>query len=315
MEFLVKLLLEKFFDYLLTEKCVAENTKQAYQRDIAQFELFLQEQTTINSFDQLSSQQVKDFLKHLRYGIGVSPKSSSRKLSALKTLSSYLFKYHDIPLFTQGVSFPKLAKQLPKHITQDQVKNLLITAADDTSLLGQRNKVMICLLYACGMRVTELVSLQLSQIHLSEQCIKVQGKGNKQRMIPLPEEMVVMLQNYINVTHVHLLGSGNDKKSKSTPHHTEYLFPVRYAGHVSHITRQAFWRILKGIAAQSGLMHAISPHVLRHSLATHMLKRGANLRVLQTLLGHEKISTVQVYTHLDIGHLRDLYDKFHPRAL
>lgn len=312
----MKELLSKFYDYLLTEKCVAQNTLLAYQRDIAQFEQFLEQQTSVRSFDQITSLEVKDFLKYIRLGLGVSPKSSSRKLSALKTLASYLSKYHDLPLFTMGVSFPKLPKQLPKHITQDQVKTLLEVAASDLSLLGQRNKIMICLLYACGVRVSELVSLKISQVHLAEHCIKVLGKGGRERIIPLPDEMTVMLQNYLNVTHTYLLSSDTSTKKRSAGFRsTDFLFPVLYAGKVSHITRQAFWRILKEIAARSGLMHSISPHVLRHSLATHLLKRGANLRVLQTLLGHEKINTVQVYTHLDIGHLRGLYDKYHPRAL
>jgi len=311
----MKELLNKFYDYLLTEKCVAQNTLLAYQRDIVQFEQFLEQQTLVRSFDHLTPQHVKDFLKHIRLGLGVSAKSSSRKLSALKTLDSYLSKYHDLPLFTMGVTFPKLPKQLPKHITQDQVKTLLEVAASDPSLLGQRNKIMICLLYACGVRVSELVALKVSQIHLEERCIKVHGKGGRDRIIPLPGEMIEMLQNYLSHTHTYLLGSDSTSKKRLAGYRsTDYLFPVLYAGKVSHITRQAFWRILKEVAARSGLMHSISPHVLRHSLATHMLKRGANLRVLQTLLGHEKINTVQVYTHLDIGHLRELYDKYHPRA-
>lgn len=312
----MKQFLQKFFDYLLTERCVAQNTLLAYQRDIAQFMTFIDQQTTINSFEQMTSQQVKDFLKHARYELDVTPKSSSRKLSALKTLANYLFKYHDLPLFTMGVSFPQLPKQLPKHITQQQVKELLDFAAQDQSALGQRNKIMICLLYACGMRVSELVALKISQVHLDEQCIKVLGKGGKERIIPLPEEIIVMLQRYITNTHNYLLGNQSQQRLSRLVKYrsSDYLFPVVYAGKISHITRQAFWRILKGIAQGSGLIHAISPHVLRHSLATHMLKRGANLRVLQTLLGHEKINTVQVYTHLDMGQLRELYDKYHPRA-
>ncbi|MBP9765523.1 tyrosine recombinase [Candidatus Babeliales bacterium] len=307
--------LDKFFNYLLTEKCVADNTLQAYRRDIDQFVTYLEQYTSIQSFDQLTNQHIKDFLKYARYQIGVNPKSSSRKLSALKTLANYLSRYHDIAPFTQGVSFPKLPKQLPKNITQDQVQELLKTAAQDGSALGQRNTLMICLLYACGMRVSELVALKISQIHMSEQYIKVLGKGNKERLIPIAPEVLGLLQSYVQVTHEYLLGTHTVKRSKLPVARTsDYLFPVVYAGAISHITRQAFWRILKEIAHKSGLIHAVSPHVLRHSLATHMLKRGANLRVLQTLLGHEKINTVQVYTHLDITHLQELYNKYHPRA-
>lgn len=308
--------LKKFFDYLLTERCVAQNTLLAYQRDIAQFMDFIQKTTAASSFEQITSQNIKDFLKYLRYDLQVTPKSSSRKLSALKTLSGYLFKYYDLTMFTNGVAFPQLPKQLPKYISQEQVKNLLTTAAQDSSALGYRNQLMICLLYACGMRVSELVSLRLSQISLQEKCIKVLGKGGKERIIPLPDELIVMIQRYIDHTHGYLLGNYGRRFKISVIHQrsTDFLFPVVYAGKIGHITRHAFWRILKEIARESGLLHDISPHVLRHSLATHMLKRGANLRVLQVLLGHEKINTVQVYTHLDILHLRTLYDQYHPRA-
>lgn len=310
----MKELLQKFYDYLLTEKCVATNTLQAYQRDIGQFMNFLQRSTAVASFQDLQSAHVKDFLKHARQNLLVGAKSSSRKLSALKTLANYLFRYHDIPTFTQGVLFPQIPKQLPKHITQEQIKELIITAGKDTSFLGQRNKLMICLLYACGMRVSELVSLKISQIHISEHCLKVFGKGGKERFIPLPDELIVLLQQYIEQIHGLLLESRTGSVRRSSKRYSDYLFPVLHDGKINHITRQAFWRILKGIARESGLMHGISPHVLRHSLATHLLKGGANLRVLQTLLGHEKINTVQVYTHIELSYLRELYDKYHPRA-
>ena len=309
----MKVLLQKFFDYLRYEKQVADNTYQAYQRDIAQFEKYLMTYTTIQDFDQLTIQHTKEFLKFLKLQSGINPKSSSRKLSALKTLSSYLNRYHDIPLFTQGVAFPKLSKQLPKNITQDQVKKLLETAAEDTTQLGQRNKIMLYLLYVCGMRVSELVGLKVSEIYFDENYIKISGKGGKQRIIPIPPEMNQALQLYTQHTHRYFL-SGTSSQGKAVERHSDYLFPVFYSGKMQPITRQAFWRILKGIAQKAGFVHAVSPHMLRHSLATHMLKRGANLRVLQTLLGHEKINTVQIYTHLDMSHLRDLYDKYHPRA-
>lgn len=308
-------LLDKFFEYLITEKCVASNTVVAYQKDIEQFLIFLNQTSKIEQWNDVSAQHIKDFLHHVRYEKQVSPKSSSRKLSALKTLANYLFRYHDLPCFTNGVAFPKLAKQLPKNITQDQMAKLLEVAASDRSVLGQRNCLMICLMYAGGMRVSELVSLRISQIFLTERHIKVLGKGDKERIIPIPEEMIGVLENYIAQIHTILLGnSATAQAAKTTIKKSDFLFPVPHAGKINHITRQAFWRILKAIAQKSGLIHTISPHVLRHSLATHMLKRGANLRILQMLLGHEKISTVQIYTHLDIAHLRELYDKYHIRA-
>ncbi len=309
----MKALLTKFFDYLRYEKQVADNTYQAYQRDIAQFEKYLMTYTTVQDFDQLTVQHTKDFLRYLKLQSGVVAKSSSRKLSALKTLSSYLNRYHDIPLFTQGVAFPKLSKQLPKSITQEQIKTLLETSSQDTTPLGHRNKIMLYLLYIGGMRVSELVNLKISEIYLEENYIKISGKGGKQRIIPIPAEMNQVLAQYTHQIHPFLL-EGSASARKKMNRSSDYLFPVYYSGKIQPITRQAFWRILKEIAQKAGFVHSVSPHMLRHSLATHMLKRGANLRVLQTLLGHEKINTVQIYTHLDMTHLRDLYDKYHPRA-
>ncbi|MBI2345069.1 tyrosine-type recombinase/integrase [Candidatus Dependentiae bacterium] len=309
----MKALLQKFFDYLRYEKQVADNTYQAYQRDIMQFEKYLMTYTAVQDFAQLTVQHTKDFLRFLKLQSGVTSKSSSRKLSALKTLSLYLHRYHDIPLFTQGVAFPKLSKQLPKNITQEQIKKLLEKAAEDVTPLGHRNKIMIYLLYVCGMRVSELVNLKVSEISFEENYIKIFGKGGKQRIIPLPAEMNQALLTYTQHTHRYLLTSSLSS-GKQIERYSDYLFPIYYSGKIQPITRQAFWRILKEIAQKAGFVHTVSPHMLRHSLATHMLKRGANLRVLQTLLGHEKINTVQIYTHLDMSHLRDLYDKYHPRA-
>lgn len=303
----MKELFEKFQHYLIVEKYVSANTVQAYSRDIEQFLDFLREKTRVRSFKKITKEHVRDYLKYLKHDVGVGAKSASRKLSALKTMAQYLFKYHNITPFTQGVSFPKLPKQLPKHLTEDQIEAMLVTASKDTSPVGCRNKIMICLMYACGVRVSELISLEISNLNFEERYIQVFGKGSKERIVPLPEEMIGLLQTYLQVIHPLLLKSVKDGSSS-------YLFPVVYGGNIEHITRQALWKIVKNIAQKSGLVHSISPHVLRHSLATHLLKKGANLRILQTLLGHEKLNTVQVYTHLDVSHLQELYNKFHPRA-
>jgi integrase/recombinase XerD len=298
----------KFQDYLLSEKCVATNTLEAYKRDIEQFLDFVQKEQGLTELNQITSEHVKEFLKQMRHNMGLGAKSASRKLSAIKTFANYLARYHDFIPFTQGVMFPQLPKQLPRHLTQEQMQTLFQAADQDGSILGQRNKVMLSLLYVCGVRVSELVEMKTTNLNFQEHCLQVSGKGGKERIIPLPPELILLLQAYLSRIHGHLLGTGKKQLQ------SEYLFPILYAGKVDHITRQAFWRIVKDIAKKSGLMHAISPHTLRHSLATHLLKRGANLRHLQTLLGHEKINTVQVYTHLELSHLRDLYDKYHLRA-
>ena len=307
-------LFQKFQHYLMTEKCAASNTVEAYRRDIEQFLQFLEKECSVFTVTDLTNQHVKDFLKHLRHTMDIGPKSASRKLSALKTFANYLSKYHDLVPFTQGVQFPQLPKHLPKHLTQEQVKALLVAADEEKTVIGQRNKVMVCLLYACGFRVSELVALKSSNINFEDSCMQVSGKGGKDRVVPLPNEIIVLLKAYLEQIHSRLLGSDIKNKKAAGRRDSDYLFPVLYAGKMGHISRQAFWRIIKDIAKKSGLINSISPHVLRHSLATHMLKRGANLRVLQALLGHEKINTVQIYTHLEMTHLRELYDKYHPRA-
>lgn len=303
------ILFDKFEQYLISEKCVANNTLEAYKRDIQQFLDFIVKRYSLTAFDQITQDHVKEFLKYMRHDLGVGAKSASRKLSALKTLANYLSRYHDIMPFTQGILFPQIPKHLPRHLTQEQMQSLFKAADLDVTLTGQRNKVMLSLLYVCGIRVSELVELKTTSLNFQEGCLQIHGKGDKERIVPLPPELIEMLQAYLQKIHSHLIGSGglHDRQS-------EFLFPVLYAGKVEHITRQAFWRIVKNIAKKSGLMHAISPHVLRHSLATHLLKRGVNLRHLQALLGHEKINTVQIYTHLEMSHLREMYDKYHPRA-
>lgn len=302
----MKELVEKFRQHLITERYVSTHTVDAYQRDISQFLQYLATKSSIATFQEVKLQHIKDFLKYIRLTLKVSPRSASRKLSALKTFSEYLHKFHDIPLFTKGATFPRLPKHLPKHISQDQIQAIIMTAQQDTTITGQRNKVILCLLYACGIRVTELINLQIEHINFEENYVQVFGKGSKERIIPIPIELVSLLQHYVVNIHSQLTASCKDT--------TNILFPVILNKKIKSLTRQAVFKIIKQLAQKAGLVHSISPHVLRHSLATHLLKKGANLRVLQMLLGHEKLTTVQVYTHIDISHLRALYDRYHPRA-
>lgn len=302
----MKKLVAKFMHHLVAERYVSSNTVDAYKRDILQFVEFLTPNQSIQSFGDVTLQHVKEYLKHLRYTVSVSPRSASRKLSALKAFSYYLHTYHAIPLFTRGATFPKLPKHLPKHLSEEQIHALIATAQQDNSALGKRNAVILCMLYACGMRVSELVSLHIDQINFEEHYVQVSGKGSKERIIPIPVELLPMLQQYIQQVHPRLIVNSDQT--------TEKLFPVVIKNKITALTRSTVLTIIKSLAQKSGLLHTISPHVLRHSLATHLLKKGANLRVLQMLLGHEKLTTVQVYTHMDISHLRGLYDMYHPRA-
>lgn len=303
----MKRLLDAFLLHLMTERYVSQHTVDAYRRDIEQFIDFLTKMASVQTFQSATLQHIKDYLKHLKYVVKVSSRSASRKLSALKAFSNYVHIYHAVPLFTKGAIFPKLSKHLPKHLTEEQVHEIVTAAGQDSSILGQRNKMILCLLYACGMRVSELVALNVSHINFSEKYVQVMGKGNKERIIPIPAEVMILMQRYLCNVYPQLIRSATSESK------ADFLFPVVLRGQVVRLQRQTIAIIIKSLAQKAGLLHKVSPHVLRHSLATHLLKRGANLRVLQMLLGHEKLTTVQVYTHMDVSHLRKLYDTYHPR--
>ena len=289
----------------MTEKRVAKNTVQAYQSDIAQAIDFF-EKKNCQTFQDLSPEKVSEYLHYLRVTLSLSARSASRKLSALKSLSKYNQKVYHQTDFTFNVSFPKLEKSLPKFLTEFQIEEIFTVAQKDTSHTGVRNHVMITLMYICGVRVSELIELTRSNINFNDALLHVKGKGDKERIIPLPGLTIELLQKYIQNHQPYLF--------KSITIDSDYLFPTLYANVVKPMTRQAFWGILKDVVAQTKLSKKISPHVLRHSIATHLLKKGANLRLLQMALGHERLETVQVYTHVEVSHLRKLYDEKHVRS-
>ena len=289
----------------MTEKRVATNTVQAYQSDLEQAIDFFEKKGCV-TFKDVTPEIVKDYLYHLRMVLQVTARSSSRKLSSLKSLCKYAQKYHGLNDFTFNVAFPKLEKKLPKFLTENQVVQLFEAAKKDTSPSGNRNHVMIALAYVCGVRVSELVELTRTNINFDDRLVHISGKGGKQRIVPLPELVADLLQDYLHRSQPYLF--------RNMTIDSDYLFPILYGNMIKPMTRQAFWIILKDVVKKSGLSDSTSPHVLRHSIATHLLKKGANLRLLQMALGHEQLETVQVYTHVEVSHLRKLYDEKHPRA-
>ena len=245
----------------------------------------------------------KGFLKKM-HNQGLSARSLARKISTLKAFFRYLNTRFDIENISIDLRFPRLEKKLPRYLTEDEIKRLFMQAEKDRSALGERNRIMLYLMYVSGMRVTELIQLKTSDIQFDMGMLHVQGKGGKQRVVPISQPMCAMLSTYIQQVHPQLT-----KKQISN-----FLFPVMYAKKIRSLSRQSFWNIIKKIWKKTGSKKEVSPHQLRHSLATHMLKNGADLRSLQMLLGHENVSTVQIYTHVEKGHLRDVYDKKHPRS-
>jgi integrase/recombinase XerD len=287
-------IITKFEAYLLTERRVAHNTFTAYKRDLAQFVAFLAEQK--KSIEQATIDDVKRYLQQIKKD-AITARSMARKLSALKLFFSYAHEYAGFADITHEMQAPKLEKKLPTFLTEYEIAQLLQVADADSSQQGIRNKIMLYLLYVSGMRISELIGLRVTDIHTDTGFVTIQGKGGKERMVPLQQDMLNLLIPYLQ-----------------TVRGTEYLFSVRYGGISKPISRQACWHIVNGLWKKTGIARTISPHLLRHSLATHMLKNGADLRSLQLLLGHENIATVQIYTHVETSHARSVYDTKHPRS-
>lgn len=293
---------EDFERYLLTEKRVAHNTFDAYKRDIQQLYDFLERHSyQLQTITHVELKQCIHWLHEQR----MSASSMTRKISAFKTLFHFLEERHGFINHARHLIIPKMEKKLPNVIAQDDIEKLFIEARKGTSDQDRRNYTMLFVLYATGMRISELISLRVNDYSATEQVIKIRGKGSKERMVPLQETAVIVLNEYL--THVFPLFSYKVKKNN------DILFPTYYNNQLKPMTRQAFWGYIKIIAAQAGI-RTISPHNMRHSLATHLLHNGAHLRSIQLLLGHEQLKTVQIYTHVETGHLRKIYDEKHPRA-
>jgi len=292
----MKDLLSRFEAYLLTERRVATNTYQAYMNDVRQFEQFLT--TRSYAIADLTDAIIKDFLGFLK-AQNIGARSQARKISSLRMLLAYAHQHEGLSDLTGDIIAPKLEKKLPKFLSEQEIEQLLASAHEDSSPAGIRNRTMLYLLYVTGVRISELINLTVQDVHFDTGLIVVRGKGGNERMVPVPMVMLDMLRDYC-------INTRSDG--------AVYLFSTLYGGVSRAMTRQSFWVILKKLWAKTGNTRPISPHQLRHSLATHMLKNGADLRSLQLLLGHENIATVQIYTHVETAYLRKIYDKKHPRA-
>jgi len=297
---------EAFQTFLLTEKRLSRNSVSAYMTDVRQLQDFLACDGI--ALEAATSEQIKQYIRHLHMQ-KAQPRTIARKISAFKVLYGFLADVYGFINGAESLVMPKIDKSLPVYLTHDEIKLLINTALKDESVKGRRNTMMLQLLYATGLRITELVSLRRENIRFDTGFLNVLGKGGRQRDIPLPLSVCEQLQHYINdivpqiVIHA---SSANSAKA--------ILFPTVKNGVVGSITRQSFWIILKKLLKSAGIAKAVSPHTLRHSLATHLLQAGANIRSLQLWLGHEQMSTVEIYTHLDTRMVRKSYDKKHPRA-
>lgn len=290
-------LLEQFRSYLLTQKRASDNTVQAYVSDINQF--IISRNATDRTLQDITIDDLKKYLSYLK-AQSMQARTMSRKISALKLFYAYAHEQCALPNLAEQLHFPKIEKQLPKYLNEEEVEQLLRVADHDRSKQGIRNKTMLYLLYVTGMRISELTVIKIEDIRFDTNFLMVRGKGGKERQVPLPGAMVSMLRFYLDQVH---------KEQNS-----QFLFPSTHGTRNRPMTRQAWWGIVKQLWSKTGSTKNISPHQLRHSLATHLLKKGADLRSLQLLLGHEQVSTVQIYTHVETDYLRTIYDKKHPRS-
>jgi len=299
--------LSLFQTYLLTEKRLSRNSVSAYLTDTEQLQAYLA-QKYAGTLAQATGVQLKAYIRSL-HNAKAQPRTIARKVSAFKVLYAFLSERFGAVNAAEVLIIPKIEKTLPTYLTHDEIQSLIRAAAGDGTLRGKRNLMMLQLLYATGLRITELVTLRIENIHFDTGFVSVVGKGGRQREIPLPMPICEALGNYVRSVLAELLiDSGVTVNGKTL------IFPTVRGRKVTPITRQAFWAILKDILALSGITKNVSPHTLRHSLATHLLQAGADIRSLQLWLGHEQMSTVEIYTHLDKSMVRKAYDHKHPRA-
>lgn len=290
--------IDRFLDALWSEKGLSRNTLAAYRTDLRSLARWLAERG--KSLDDATRADLLEFIAWRVEG-GARPRSTARQLSSLRRYYRYMVrdgKRADDP--TAKISMPKVGRPLPKALTEDEVESLL-GAPDTTDALGHRDRTMLEVLYATGLRVTELVNLRLSQINLAQGVMRVVGKGDRERLIPLGEESMEWIEQFIRGPRTEIL---LDRQS-------DYLFPTRRG---DRMTRQAFWHLIKRYAAKASVDKKLSPHTLRHAFATHLLNHGADLRVVQMLLGHSDLSTTQIYTHVARERLKDLHAQHHPRG-
>ncbi|WP_442903752.1 site-specific tyrosine recombinase XerD [Gilvimarinus sp. 1_MG-2023] len=288
-----------YLDSLWLEKGLADNTRQSYQRDLTHFARWLDEQGE-DDLNAVTGQQVMAYLAW-RHSANYSSRSTARLLSCLRGFYRFQLRENAIsenPL--AGIENPKLPRSLPKLLTESDVEALL-SAPDVDDAVGLRDKAMLELLYACGLRVTELTQLTLPMLNLRQGVVRVLGKGSKERLVPLGEEAAYWLERYITSKRSELLAARP----------SEAVFPSTRG---VAMTRQTFWYRIKHWARVAGIEKPLSPHTLRHAFATHLINHGADLRVVQLLLGHSDLSTTQIYTHVAQARMQSLHKMHHPRG-
>lgn len=294
-------LLHGFEAYLLLERGLSDNTREAYLRDIRKLAEYTRLSQSAQTLAQLDTEVLRGFLVFLNE-LGLGARSQARMLSAIKTFYRYLALEQlvsDNP--TELLEGPRLPQHLPEVLSTEEVQQLL-SAIDLSTPHGLRNRAMLETLYACGIRVSELCNLQHSQVYAEAGFIRVIGKGNKERWVPIGAEALKFIGFYVQHVRNHLPAIAEDQ--------SDFLFLNRRGRRLSRVM---VFEIVREAAANAGIERTVSPHTLRHSFATHLVEGGADLKAVQEMLGHESILTTEIYTHLDQAYLRDTLLRFHPR--
>jgi integrase/recombinase XerD len=288
----------RFLDAVWMERGLSTNTLAAYRADLTALARWLTERQT--PIMRTTRADLRDYIAY-RVTAGARPRSTARQLSSYRRFFRYLMRegvIREDP--TAQIAMPKIGRSLPKSLSEEEVESLL-GAPVVSDPLGNRDRTMLEVLYATGLRVSELVNLRHGQVNTTQGVIRILGKGNRERLIPLGEEAMRWLKDFAQGSRSEIL----------LERQTDYLFPTRRG---DRMTRQAFWHIIKRYARKAGIAKELSPHTLRHAFATHLLNHGADLRVVQMLLGHSDLSTTQIYTHVARERLKELHQAHHPRG-
>jgi integrase/recombinase XerD len=293
-------LLKEYLYFLRVTKNLAKNTIVSYQNDLTDYLAFLERNYHVVRPEKMERTHLLQYLSRLKRE-EMAPKSVARKLSAIKSFHRYLQTEKIITEnVVETIPLPKPQKQLPVVLNIEEVERLLEAASGKGTVLDLRNRAMIELAYGSGLRVSELIDLDIADLHLNNGLVHVTGKGSKERIVPLGADSIAALRKYLT-----------DSRPLLHPTAKEILFVNKDGGRISRV---GFYKILQSLAQSAGIEKPISPHTLRHSFATHLLENGADLRVVQELLGHEDILTTENYTHISKRHLQDAYQAAHPRA-
>jgi integrase/recombinase XerD len=292
---------QQFANYLKLERSLSDNSIQAYVRDVAKLRQFIDISNLDVNPQKVTTEIIQDFVKYIG-DLGLSTYSQSRMLSGIKSFFAFL-EYEEIITENPAllIDSPKLGRKLPEILSVDEIDKIL-DAIDHSKPEGQRNRAMLEVLYSSGLRVSELINLKLNNIYFDIGFLRILGKGNKERLVPIGKSAMKYLQIYINDVRTHI------EKQQG---HENFVFLNRRG---KSLTRVMIFTVIKNLALKANIKKKVSPHTFRHSFATHLVEGGADLRAVQEMLGHESITTTEIYTHLDREYLRQIIQDFHPRS-